>query len=54
MEFYIVHFRKYRIKMDTKPSSMMEVDECKNMKNNILCKNLHGLHPNENFRKMSN
>lgn len=36
MEFYIGHFRKYRIKMDTKPSSLLEVVVCKYMKYNVL------------------
>ena len=36
MEFYIGHFRKYRIKMDTKPSFLMEVNACNDMKYNVL------------------
>lgn len=49
MEFYIVHFRKYRIKMDTKPSFLMEVVVFKNMKYNGLCGIWDGLHPSGNF-----
>ena len=54
MEFYIVHFRNYRIKMDTKPSSLMEVNTCNDMNISILCMVWHVVPPVGNFRKMSN